>query len=84
MSSKFLQLAIVLALASVLGALSCSSNQYYVSDLYCVNCPSNCSTCSNADFCTSCNDNYFLVRNSFDAACQTCSIHVPFINWLIF
>lgn len=73
MSSKFLQLATLLALATILGALSCSSNQYYVGDQYCVNCPSNCSTCSNADFCTSCQPNYFLVKGNFNATCQTCS-----------
>lgn len=73
MRSNFMQLGLLLALATAISTLTCTSTQYYVNDVQCVNCPSTCATCSNADFCTSCNDKYFLVRNPFNVTCQGCS-----------
>ncbi len=73
MCSKFVQLGVLLALATAISALSCSSNQYYVHDVQCLNCPATCATCSNADFCTSCNAGYFLVQGAFNVTCQGCS-----------
>ena len=73
MGSNFMQLGLLLALATAISALSCASNQYYVNDVQCVNCPATCATCSNSDFCTSCISPYYLVTSAFNATCQGCS-----------
>lgn len=73
MALKLMQLAAILALVVVGSALSCASNQYYNNDISCIDCPQNCSTCSNAQFCTSCKTGFFLVSNAFNVTCQTCS-----------
>ena len=72
MASKLLQLVIIFALIGVLTAISCKSNQYYAADGSCATCLANCTSCSNAVFCTSCLDGYFLVSNSVNVTCQTC------------
>ena len=73
MGSKLLQLVALLSLVGLMSAISCSSNQYYAFDGSCVNCPENCSTCSNAQFCTACLSNFYLVSNNYNVTCQTCS-----------
>ena len=73
MSSKIVQLALLLALLAAASGQSCSSSQFYAFNGSCVDCPANCTTCSNAEFCTACKDTFFLVSNSFNVTCQTCS-----------
>jgi hypothetical protein len=73
MRLKSVQLAALLSLLALSSALSCASNQFYNQDVSCVNCPQNCATCSNAQFCTSCTEGLFLVSNAFNVTCQTCS-----------
>lgn len=73
MSSKFLQLVTILALVASISAIVCSTNQYYAADGSCGKCPENCATCSNAQFCTSCLNNFYLVNNNFNVTCQGCS-----------
>jgi hypothetical protein len=48
MGLRFMQLAIICLLLSLGSAISCESNQYYLNGLVCVNCPQNCTSCSNA------------------------------------
>jgi len=73
MASKFYQLAILFSLATLLAAAPCPSSQYTANDGNCLSCPSTCTTCANADYCTSCNLGYYLVVASFNVTCQTCS-----------
>ncbi len=73
MSSKLLQLVAIFSLITTLTAISCKSNQYYAPDGSCVSCIANCTTCSNAQYCTSCSEGFFLVSGSSSVTCQNCA-----------
>lgn len=73
MGSKFLQLTLLFLLVAAFVAQNCASNQYYANNGTCQNCAANCSTCANALYCLSCNNNFFLVASATNVTCQSCS-----------
>ena len=73
MASKFIQLFLVAAMASVIVAQTCPSGQYRDTNNLCQSCLSNCRTCESAEYCTSCNANTFLVIATGSVSCRPCS-----------
>jgi hypothetical protein len=73
MASKFLQLAVVLTVIVALSAKSCKDSQFYANDGSCVDCPVNCTTCANGQYCLSCVKEHFLVSQPAGVSCLSCS-----------
>ena len=73
MISRLWQLLILTSLLGLLYAQGqCASNKWMDANNLCQPCNHNCATCQNADYCTTCTSNNFLVVGNASVLCKPC------------
>ena len=74
MNTKVFQLLILSCLVGLLSAQGqCIGGRWMDANNLCQPCPSLCATCQNANYCTTCTANNFLVVGSGEVMCKPCS-----------